>query len=340
MNEPDVSPPVSPDATTGDESKGQRFRRASLKWLRRVGLGVVTFIVLITVASLIFNWVTAPPRTLAPGFGSYIEVGDADVHYQQWGTKGSPIVLVPGAVESSIVWTAVGPLLGRRHRVYALDMAWHGYTRDSGSLSLAAQAALLDGFIKALHLKRPLLVGHSLGAAVTASVALDDSDSVGGVVFADGDGLPIGSGGWLQDLFRQFLTHTPYLTSLIRIGERWDWAAHAAIKSLCGARCPGLTSKLVAQWVRPLGQQSEVDALKRWLLAGVYGLGNSQIAAITVPREIIWGSGDRQTGGSLSATIVNLHHPPVRIIANAGHLTMLADPIAFAAAVDAAPVRH
>lgn len=329
----------APAAESGSEGR-HRVRRRVRKWLRRIGVGVVALVVLVTAVSLVFNRVTEPPNTLDPGFGSYVRVGSSDVHYQRWGEQGSPIVLVPGAMESSIIWSSVGPLLGKRHRVYALDMAWHGYTRDTGSLTLAAQASLLGGFITALHLRRLLLVGHSLGAAVIAKVALDEPDRVGGVVFADGDGLPIGSGPqWPQDLVREVVTHTPYLTSLIRIAQRWPSAAHGAIKSLCGSPCPGLTAGLAEQWVRPLGQQSEVDAIHRWLVAGSYGLSDAQIAAITVPREIIWGSEDKTTGGSLSATIRNLHHPAVHIIENAHHLTMLADPIAFASAVEAAPRR-
>ncbi len=311
-----------------------------LRWLRRIGVGVVVLIVAVTVASLVFNRLTAPPEELAPGFGNYLRVGSAEVHYQRWGDHGSPIVLVPGAMESSIVWSAVGPLLGEHHRVYALDMAWHGYTRDSASFTLPSQTSLLAGFVAALHLRRPLLVGHSLGAAVVAGVALDHPDRVGGVVFADGDGLPVGSRPpWLQDLFRPIVNYTPYLTSIIRIGARWPSAAQAAIKSLCGPRCPGLTPELAEQWVRPLGQRSEVDAIRRWLVAGGYGLTDAQIAAISVPSEIIWGSDDK-AGGSLSATIANLHRPPVHIVKDAKHLTMLADPGTFASAVEAAPRRH
>lgn len=339
------SEPPALDATPEEPAAGEpaakperRVRRWLLTWLRRLGVGIVVLVVAVTVASLVFNWVTKPPRALEPGFGSYLRVGSADVHYQHWGDHGSPIVLVPGAMESSIIWSAVGPLLGAHHRVYALDMAWHGYTRDPGSLTLAGQSAVLAGFIAALRLKRPLLVGHSLGAAVIAKVALEQPDRVGGVVFADGDGLPIGSGSWIGDTFRELLTHTPYLTSIIRIGERWPSAAHAAIKSLCASRCPGLTRRLAEQWVRPLGQQSEVDAIHRWLLGGSYGLPSRRIAALTVPSEVIWGSHDK-IGGSLSATIANLHHPPVHIIKNADHLTMLAAPGAFASAVEAVPRR-
>lgn len=330
---------ASEQATEPDVVDVRWWGRPLRTWLRRIGLGLVGLLVAVTIVSVVFNWVTEPPRQLAPGFGSYVRVADADVHYQQWGEHGSPIVLVPGAMESSIVWSAVGPLLGRNHRVYAVDMGWHGYTRDPGSMTLQAQASLLEGYLSALHLVRPLLVGHSLGVAVIARVALDHPSSVGGVVFADGDALPVGSGPqWIQDVFRELLVHTPYLTSIIRIGEHWAWAAHGAIKSLCGSPCPGLTYAIVDQWIRPLDQQSEVDAIHRWLVAGNYGLTNAQVAAISVPSEIIWGSGD-SIGGSLPATIANLHRPPVYIIKHANHLTMLADPAGFAAAVEAARVR-
>ena len=41
-----------------------------------------------------------------------------------------------------------------------------------------------------MHLERPLVVGHSSGAAVAAAVALA-APTVGGVMFLDGDGLPL-----------------------------------------------------------------------------------------------------------------------------------------------------
>ena len=326
------------DSEGGDVSPDRVGRRGQriLVWIRRIGIGLLALILAITGVSLVLNWVTEPPDHLDPGYGMYVRVGDADVHYQQWGDRGSPIVLVPGALESSIIWTDVGPLLARKHRVYALDMAWHGYTRDAGSLKLADQAQLLDGFVNALHLVKPLLVGHSLGAAVIASVALAHPGDISGVVFADGDALPIPFGtGWGRGLMRAFATNTPYLTSIIRIAARWPSMARSMIASLCGSPCRGLTPDLATQWVRPLGQQSEIDALHRWFGADSYGLTNEQIAAITVPAEIIWGSDDHN-GGSLSMTIANLHHPPVHIIKNANHLSMLADPRMFAVAVEAA----
>jgi pimeloyl-ACP methyl ester carboxylesterase len=305
-------------------------------WLRRIGIGLLALILAITAASLVFNWVTDPPDRLDPGSGRYVRVGDAEVHYMQWGAHGSPIVLVPGAFESAVVWTAVGPLLGKDHRVYAVDMPWHGYTRYAGSMKLDAQARLLSGFIGALHLSRPLLVGHSMGAAVVARVALTHPTKLAGIVFADGDALPIPvASGFGRVVLHAIATHTPYLTTVLRIAARWPSEAQSMISSLCGTPCPGLTPDLARQWVRPFGQQDEVDALHTFIGADGYGLSAEGLSRIAVPTEIIWGENDHE-GGSLSGAIANLGHPPVHMIKGAGHLSMLADPRTFAAAVEAA----
>lgn len=297
--------------------------------LRRTGIGVLAAILAVTVASLVFNLVTEPPARLDPQSGSYVQVGDSDVHYQQWGDQGSPIVLVPGAMESSVAWSTVGPLLGEHHRVYAIDMPWLGYTRYTGQMDLNGQVLLLDGFMNALHLDRPLVVGHSLGAGIVAGDALAHPASLGGVVFADGDGLPFGFGPqWLG----KTLVRLPYVTSAMRIAERSPQVVRSVIASNCGTVCPAATLQLAREWIRPLGQQAEKDALT--YNAG-YGLTDAQIASITVPATIVWGSEDHATV-SLPATEKNLPHAPVHIIPNAGHLSMIANPTAFAAAIEAA----
>lgn len=331
--DPPAGEPVADGAPSAESpARRQRARR----WARRIGLGLLAAFLATNALSLVFNLATQPPAQLDPGFGGYIRAGSSDVHYQQWGDRGSPIVLVPGFLESSIVWSAVGPLLGAHHRVFALDLPGHGYTRYAGPMTLRDQAALVDGFIRALHLQRPLLVGHSLGAAVIASVALAHPHDTSGVVFADGDGLPISLGPrWLRAL----LIASPYATSVLRLAERWTWAVRTFITSSCSPGCSALTTALVHQWVRPLDQQSDENALRDLMVTADYGLTGTQISAIPVPAEIIWGSDDHQ-GGSLAATITNLHHPPVHMIANAGHLTMLANPAAFARAVETAPTVH
>jgi pimeloyl-ACP methyl ester carboxylesterase len=308
----------------------RRAGRRSIKWLRRFGFGALAVVAVGTVLSLAFNALTTPPSVIDPEFGAYVQVGGSAVHYEQWGSGGSAVVLIPGFLEASTLWSAVGPLLGEHHVVYALDLPGHGYTRYRGSMLLHSQAELVDGFVRALHLERPILVGHSLGAAVAGSVALAHSEDVGKVVFADGDGLKLNLGPrWLRSL----ILRSPFVTSALRIGARWSSIDKWVIRRACGPRCPTPTTTLTAQWVRPLRQRAEERALHDLMVSADYGLTPRQIAAIAVPVAIIWGAADHQ-GGSLSETIVNLRHPPAHIIPAAGHLSMIADPEAFAQAVE------
>lgn len=327
-----MSEPCVRDAGTEDEQPASpgRARRRATRWLRRLGGCALAVVVVTTVFCLIFNRVTRPPQRIEPGFGAYVKVGTSEVHYETWGTSGTPIVLVPGFLESSTVWSAVGPLLGRNHIVYALDLPGHGYTRYSGAMLLRDQAELVHGFIRALRLDRPTLIGHSLGAAVVGDVALRHPQDVRTVIFAGGDGLKMNLGPrWLRSL----VLNSPHLTTVLRIGSRWTAADRWFIRQTCGPRCPTPSTALTKQWVRPLHQRSGEDALRKLMINADYGLAPAQISAISVPAAIIWGSRDH-SGGSFDKTVVNLHRPPTHIIDDAGHLAMLAAPEAFAQAVE------
>lgn len=310
----------------------QRSHPRVRKWLRRIGITALVTFVVATVFSLVFNAVTQPPAYLDPGFGSYVQVGSSAVHYQSWGSTGTPIVLVPGFLESTTAFSTVGPLLGEHHLVYAIDLPGYGYTRYSGPMHLHNEAALVDGFITALRLNKPTLVGHSLGAAVIGSVALTYPQDVGKVIFADGDGLKINLGPrWLRSL----ILASPYVTTVLRIAPHLTLLGKWLFRQVCGPHCTGPSTALLNQWLRPLRQRSGEHALHELMVNADYGLTPTQISAIPVPSAIIWGSGDQQ-GGSLSKTITNLHQPPVHAIKGAGHVTMIADPEAFAQAVESA----
>jgi hypothetical protein len=120
-------------------------------WLRRLGLSALTVFAVVTALSVIFNAVTKPPPFADPGFGQFVQVGALAVHFQRWGDWGSAIVLVPGFLESSVVWSAVGPLLGQNHIVYGLGLPGDGCTRNTSPMILGSQADLVDGFVEALH---------------------------------------------------------------------------------------------------------------------------------------------------------------------------------------------
>ncbi|MFN8109340.1 MAG: alpha/beta hydrolase [Thermoleophilia bacterium] len=308
---------------------GRRRRDGSrLRRTRAVGRWLVLVWGVVTLASAAFNLLTTPRDHVTAPYGSYAEVDGTSVHYERWGTTGSPIVLVHGFLESTLVWHRMAQLLAAKHVVYALDLAGYGYSDANGRYGINDQAALIDGFVRHFHLQKPMLLGHSQGAAFVGAVALAHPGDVGKVVFVDGDGRSIPTPpSWIRKAF----VRAPYLTSVYRIATNWTGLAKSMIRRACGPGC-GPTDAEADAWLKPLRQHRTEQAFFKMAEHGVPALTASQISAIAVPRAIIWGQQDHQ-GGSLSATITALHHPPVHVIPDAGHLSMMADPTAFARAV-------
>ena len=306
-------------------------------WRRRLRRGLIALLVawlVVTLASVAFNAATTPPYTLAPTSGADVDVAGTRVHYERWGAAGTPIVLVHGFAESTASWQPAALELARRHEVFAVDLAGSGYTAYTGRYGLDDQAGLVAGFIRALDIDRPVLVGHSMGAAVVGAVALAHPSDVGGVVFTDGDALPFGDPNQPPDGRRApaWIGRVPYVTTAYRAVTGWPWLSARVIEWQCGTVCSGVTPELVAAWMRPLQQGAAQDAMFDG--AGLLALTADQVRRISVPRGIIWGAQDADSGGSLAAAQRNLGDPPTQIIANAGHLSMVADPAAFAAATE------
>ena len=149
------------------------MRPGLLRWGKRIGLAVLVLVAVVTVGAFAYDAASAggvPPQKLYAG--PFVRVDGRLLAYRRWGTHGTPIVLIGGFVESSDVWRKVGPLLGRTHRVYALDLPPFGYSERKGPYTLPAWLDEIEGFDRALGIVRPTLVGHSLGAADVVGEAL------------------------------------------------------------------------------------------------------------------------------------------------------------------------
>ncbi|MGU7784743.1 alpha/beta fold hydrolase [Burkholderia sp. PU8-34] len=115
-----------------------------------------------------------------PPEGRFVDVGGDRIHYVEYG-NGPPIVFVHGLAGQ---WRnfAYLPLqqLGERHRVILIDRPGAGRSvRGARSqANIYAQARTVAGFIDALQLDKPVLVGHSLGGAIALAVGLNHPERV------------------------------------------------------------------------------------------------------------------------------------------------------------------
>jgi len=134
-----------------------------------------------------------------------VTAAGARVHYVRAGS-GPPVVYIHGAKGSVYDFTlSVSGRLSERYTAVAMDRPGSGFSARpaDGRNSPQAQAAVLRSAAVTLGLERPVLVGHSLGAAVALAWALDAPESVAAVVTLGGYVLPLGGPPpWVTRLLR------------------------------------------------------------------------------------------------------------------------------------------
>jgi len=87
-------------------------------------------------------------------------------HYLEWGAPDAPaIVLLHGGHQSAHSWDLVSLHLAQRFRVLALDQRGHGDSEWARDVTYSNHEMSLDAeaFITTLGLRRPILMGHSMG---------------------------------------------------------------------------------------------------------------------------------------------------------------------------------
>jgi pimeloyl-ACP methyl ester carboxylesterase len=101
------------------------------------------------------------------------------------GGSGPPLILIPGMM-ATLEDMVLGPFdrLAQDHRVLAFDRPGYGKSdrRRLMDASPWAQATLIRDAVQGLGVERPIVVGHSYGAAVALAWAMAYPGELGGIV--------------------------------------------------------------------------------------------------------------------------------------------------------------
>lgn len=96
--------------------------------------------------------------------------------------NGPPIVFVHGNASTHATWQPTVESLRTHYRCITYDLRCHGTSEGtSGSFSMARLVDDLEDVRKRFGLERFRLVGHSLGAMIAASYALENADRLKGL---------------------------------------------------------------------------------------------------------------------------------------------------------------
>jgi pimeloyl-ACP methyl ester carboxylesterase len=216
------------------------------------------------------------------------------------------------------------------------DPACTADTAIRGPGSPLTQARLLHGALRTLHVERPLLVAHSLGAALAMTYAVEYPDALAGIVTLSGHGLP----------FDGAIGGTSRIADIPLVGRLLVYTLITPLGLLLGPR--GLRRTMAPQEPTPQYARAAVRiairprafiaaaADARECDAGLRVVYR-RFGEIAVPLVALAGGSDRIISPNEGLTLSRLlPHAEYRELPGSGHMPFFADPDAVIAAVDRA----
>ncbi len=270
--------------------------------------------------------------------GMFVAAAGVPVHYVRHG-EGRPVIYIHGAKGSVYdLLLSIGDRLAERYTAVAFDRPGSGFSgqsaHDGGSPQ--AQAAVLRAAAAELGLRRPILVGHSFGAAVALAWALDAPPEVAAVVTLGGYVLPLGGPPpWVVALLRS----PPALRAVGRLGRSRlgrPLVDSAVRRAFFPGRPPREYARLAPALALDEARLINDGEDRKSAEAGLRVL-QPRYARLDTPVVVVVGEQDRMVPPSTSEKLYALlpRAEIVRLPA-AGHMPQFTAPGAVLAAVDRA----
>ncbi len=115
------------------------------------------------------------------------------MHYISWGEADAapPLLLLHGLASNARIWDKVAPYLALANfRCYALDIRGHGLSdKPENGYGFDEITRDLAAFIQTVQMEKPILVGHSWGAALALDLAARirvGPQAPAGIILVDG----------------------------------------------------------------------------------------------------------------------------------------------------------
>ena len=270
---------------------------------------------------------------------------DGPVHYVDFGgpddADAPTVVLVHGLGGSHLNWCLLAPHLKEHAHVVAVDLAGFGLTHPEGRrTTVAANARLLDRFLREVVGTPVVLVGNSMGGMISILHTAANPDTVSALALVD-PALPLVFGVRPDPL----VMSTFFLYALPGVGERVLAKARAGqtpreqvkrVMNLVCADSKVVPEELILASMSLVEQRAEVPGLDEAFLAAAKSLVvvNARrggywraMANIEVPVFLMSGDQDRLVPiGSAKATAARFPHWRFDVFEGIGHVPQIEIP--------------
>lgn len=217
-------------------------------------------------------------------------------HVQVTG-EGPDLLLLHGAGASLHSWAGLVPLLANSHRVIALDLPGHGWTRSPrGRARLGDVAADIAALCAQEGWTPKLVIGHSAGGAVTLELARQGLLLPRHVVVVNGALENFrGAAGVLFPVMAKVLALNPFTGLLISQGGR----SVQQVRSILASAGTTLDDVGLARYAHLIQRRAHVDGtlamMAQWSLDDL----NRALPRIQVPTLFVHGEND----GAVAVTV-------------------------------------
>lgn len=247
----------------------------------------------------------------------YIEANGIKLHYTRTGGAKPPMILLHGITDLGLCWTSVAEILKSDYDVIMVDFRGHGLSdAPETGYDLMTYTQDIYGIIQGLDLKKPLILGHSLGAITALAFAGLYPDIPKAILLEDPPPLWMPPMDTLESLaeraqgMRDSIISNKSKTHEQLLEENREAISHwSETEQRYWAESKHHTSPDVANWFKP-----SIEARPDW---------SNQLSNLTCPTLLI--TGDPDKGSIVTPEVADqlreeyVSHLQIEQVADAGH---------------------
>jgi len=228
------------------------------------------------------------------------------------------LVFIHGSGSDHSAWSHQYARLHKKYNIVAIDLPGHGRSGGNGEADMGDYCLWVKKLLDVLDLKRAVLIGHSLGAAITLRFALNYPRELAGIVEVGG-GIKMPVNPFMLEFLKTNPVEMP--TEIIDLMCKFSLAKENR-------------SKFSAPLQKSISQSS-VDVLYGDLSACNNLDVTEETCKISVPALIICGAEDKMTPPDFSRQLAaSISGAKLEIVEGAGHMVMLEKPAEFNMSLD------